>query len=206
MKCVTCESETTSKAGWYWKEKGTPTCSKCYSKWYRLTYKERYLAGVNKRNAKPEAKQRRKEYEKSKKGKIARSRYNTSTKKQICNQKYNQKPEAKILKRLKVAERRRNKDLSRPKWLVGELLEEYKNIVIESSNLTTTEVMYTIDHIIPLKNDLVCGLDVPWNLQILTLSENSSKSNKFDGTYDNESWRTDLEGGTCDTTENTLET
>lgn len=38
----------------------------------------------------------------------------------------------------------------------------------------------TIDHIIPLKSDLVCGLHAPWNLRYLTRSENSSKGNKFE--------------------------
>jgi len=37
-----------------------------------------------------------------------------------------------------------------------------------------------IDHIIPLKNDLVCGLHVIENLQYLTPQENRIKSNKFD--------------------------
>ena len=51
---------------------------------------------------------------------------------------------------------------------------------------------YRLDHIIPIINEKVCGLNVPWNLQILTKEENSYKSNRFDGTTDNNSWKKDL--------------
>ena len=46
-----------------------------------------------------------------------------------------------------------------------------------------------VDHIIPLNHPDICGLHCKENLQYLTVEQNSKKSNNFDGTNINNSWR-----------------
>jgi len=66
-----------------------------------------------------------------------------------------------------------------PKWLSKMQKNEIKEIYIKSSNMSTDLVKYHVDHIIPLKGKNVCGLHVPWNLQILESKENIRKGNKL---------------------------
>ena len=78
------------------------------------------------------------------------------------------------------AKYRASKYNATPKWLTKQHLEEIKVFYKEAKKLSeTTGDSYQVDHIVPLQGAEVCGLHVPWNLQILTKSENISKFNKL---------------------------
>lgn len=67
-----------------------------------------------------------------------------------------------------------------PKWLSDSQKEEIKAFYIEAKKLQLeTGINYHVDHIHPLQGKNFCGLHVPWNLQILTETENLTKNNKL---------------------------
>jgi hypothetical protein len=67
-----------------------------------------------------------------------------------------------------------------PKWLTKTQLFEIESFYVEAAKLTKeTGIPHEVDHITPLQGKNVSGLHVPWNLQILTKSENSSKGNRL---------------------------
>ncbi len=79
-----------------------------------------------------------------------------------------------------TAKRRASKLQATPKWLTVEDLRNIQELyeIAQAFKLYTGQD-YHIDHIIPLQGETVCGLHVPWNLQILEASENIRKSNKL---------------------------
>lgn len=75
--------------------------------------------------------------------------------------------------------RRRFRDAT-PRWLTKEQKNAVKQLYVEAQRLTKlTGERYVVDHIVPLINDEVCGLHVPWNLRVITQDENLVKSNKL---------------------------
>lgn len=89
-----------------------------------------------------------------------------------------------------AAKKRAIKLQATPKNLNKEQKLEIQAVYIEAARLTKeTGIKHHVDHILPLQGEEISGLHVPWNIQILTASENIKKKNKFDFTYENEGWR-----------------
>jgi hypothetical protein len=138
-------------------------------------------------------------YEKSSKGKATKNRYKISEKGKISNKRYNCSKKGKIAKikyfkskkgikylkkkqlkyqkftNARTAKYRAKKLDATPSWLSVEQLTQIKQFYVNCPK------GYEVDHIIPLQGENVCGLHVPWNLQLLSVSQNRSKSNKLKG-------------------------
>ena len=76
--------------------------------------------------------------------------------------------------------RRRKHRLATPKWLSRKQKSEIRQIYqIAITMSKTTGEQYVVDHIVPLRSELVCGLHVPWSLRVIPQQENLLKSNKL---------------------------
>jgi hypothetical protein len=65
-----------------------------------------------------------------------------------------------------------------PAWLNAGEEFEIECIYKYCASLRQTGLDCEVDHIVPLQGKSVSGLHVPWNLQVLTASENASKGNR----------------------------
>jgi hypothetical protein len=77
---------------------------------------------------------------------------------------------------------RSKKAQATPCWLNQEQLQEIKDFYKMAKELETVfPWKQHVDHIVPIKHSKVCGLHVPWNLQILSVTANLEKGNKHSG-------------------------
>lgn len=67
-----------------------------------------------------------------------------------------------------------------PPWLNAEQ-ESLIEAIYQNRDLLTklTGVPHEVDHIVPLQGQSVCGLHVPWNLQVITKEQNVSKRHYY---------------------------
>lgn len=80
-----------------------------------------------------------------------------------------------------TAKRRAAKLNRTPSWLCKEHFDEIQVFYKEAkARESDTGELYHVDHIIPLQGDIVSGLHVPWNLQVIPAKDNLMKNNKFE--------------------------
>lgn len=103
------------------------------------------------------------------KGKNIYKKYWQSEKGRLLLQAYWRSQRGKSISRSNAALRRQ--------LIRSQIIKEhfYQEILDIYANCPTG---YEVDHVLPIKHELLCGLHVPWNLQYLPRSENRSKSNK----------------------------
>ena len=131
-------------------------------------------------------------YNQSEAGQKAKKEYYERNRTVVIEKAFSRPPEEKRKAKLRykqenpdlykelVSLRRRRFRLATPKWLSAEQKMEIRlkyRLAIELSR--RTGVRHAVDHIVPLQGESVCGLHVPWNLEVVTQEENLKKSNKL---------------------------
>lgn len=138
-----------------------PTCKSCIKQYQNTeNFRQQNRTACSKWGKSEKGKISKQKYKKSKKGKQAQSKY----------QKIN-----RGIVNARTAKYRAKKLDATPSWLSVEQIKKIKQFYVNCPK------GYEVDHIIPLQGEDVCGLHVPWNLQLLSVSENRSKSNKLKG-------------------------
>ena len=77
-------------------------------------------------------------------------------------------------------EKEQRRDLRRkatPSWANKFFISEIYDLA--RGRTKVMGVKWQVDHIVPLKNDLVCGLHVEQNLRVVLATENRSKKNRY---------------------------
>jgi len=80
---------------------------------------------------------------------------------------------------LQVVKRNTAKLKRTPKWLNQGHLLEIASVYNYCSALRRIGLEFHVDHIVPLQGRAVCGLHVPWNLQVIPAKDNLSKGNRI---------------------------
>lgn len=160
--CVKCGAPRTNNTHPQW-------CSACYNSWRRewrqknsekiQAQKERALQ----RNPDIFKQYDRRSYWKNRKKRIAKSR------------RWN--VENKEIFAAREAARRGAQRAATPAWID---IDAIRMVYVEAARITEeTGVLHHVDHIVPLKSKIVCGLHAVSNLRVISAFDNQSKSNRY---------------------------
>ena len=122
---------------------------------------------------------KRKYYEKNRDLVIAKALARPVEKQREYRKTY-KKNNPEVIRASTTAYKRKHKNAT-PPWISVEQKIAIRDMYLAAQKLTaTTGERYVVDHIVPLRSPIVCGLHVPWNLRVITQEENLKKSNRLD--------------------------
>ena len=153
-------------------------CTECLKVEWALGNEKRadYFAAYNRSEAGKEAKANY--YERNRGVVIARAQARPAVEKRANRNAWKANNPVQVLADNKV--RRRKHREATPPWITKRQKTEMRSLYQIAITMTqTTGEQYVVDHIVPLRSDVVCGLHVPWNLRVITQDENLKKSNKL---------------------------
>lgn len=79
-----------------------------------------------------------------------------------------------------TASRKKHIRKATPNWLTDEHRDQIKWFYSEAQRLRSeTGIPHDVDHIVPVRGELVSGLHVPWNLRVIPSIENQKKNRKL---------------------------
>lgn len=179
--CVSCHEEKDGSLFYVRKETGKlrTQCKQCWNKKtkkWQLNNIEKVRGYVRKSCKKAYDENPEKFKEKSKQKRIN----NPAKAREIVNKSYKKayylryEQERSRLNALSAQRR-----AATPAWLSAiekAQIQEFYDVA--KAKNTQTGILHHVDHIIPVNGKDCCGLHVPWNLQILTATENCAKKNK----------------------------
>ena len=152
-------------------------CKGCRKDYHKRNRESRLETAKNWREANPKYAKRWRQNNKVAKAEYAK-KYRQENKDAMAEYDKRYRQENKGKYKAWKAKRRATKLNATPPWLTDRHHKDIRNIYDEATRMSKRGgVKYHVDHIVPLQGKNVCGLHVPWNLQILTAEENLSKNN-----------------------------
>lgn len=113
--------------------------------------------------------------------KEARKRYHLNNRERILSYLKTWRKENPDIVAYHGVKKRQKKRCATPNWLTEDQKEQIKSIYEHAKDCNHFgDGRYEVDHIVPIQGKSVCGLHVPWNLQVIPMDVNRAKNNHHD--------------------------